>query len=32
MLVIDDLLAPNVSVDKLIERLLLTEINGLRRA
>ncbi len=32
MLVIDELLAPNVSVDKLIERLLRTQINGLRRA
>lgn len=32
MLVIDDLLAPNVSAEKLIERLLRTQINGLRRA
>ena len=31
MLVIDDLLAPNVSVDKMIERLLRTEIKGLRQ-
>jgi AcrR family transcriptional regulator len=32
MLVIDDLLAPNVSVKKMIERLLRTQIKGLRRA
>jgi AcrR family transcriptional regulator len=32
MLVIDDLLAPNVSVDNMIERLLRTEIKGLRQA